>query len=206
MFYINIFLPLLSAFLSSVLCFCQRSSVVDYSIQFCTYEAEGGQNKVQGAFLVDSGANNYFIELQVVKQSNIATAELPQPVPLLDFDGRPLSTPSLTLKSIPLFFIPSPSSSAVLGSPRLRFHNLQVKPWESVMLTGWVAFCHSNCLHLVLTSQPASPRHPVRSKPSPCLLTPPMIAAHTFFLGHCILQLFAQPFQTGTGSHGKVCH
>lgn len=153
------------------MCFYQRSlSVLDYSIQFCIYEAKVGQNKVQGAFLMalieelkelairyetpdpetlislsicldhlrgrerrkDSvckdGANRYFIDLQVVKQSNIAMAELPQPVPFLDFNRRPLSTPSLIipsnrLKSVHLFFIPSPSSPAVLGSPRLRFHN-----------------------------------------------------------------------------------
>lgn len=110
--------------------------------------------------LVDSGADDKFIDESLAKQALIPFKALPAPRTILDLDGKPIArvthpTRSLTVsgnhhEQICLVLIPSSAAPAVLDSPWLMHHNPQLD-WANSSLTGWSIACHSCCLHSVLS-------------------------------------------------------
>lgn len=103
------------------------------------------------------GADNSFIDIDLVKQINISLVSLPKPKEVLALDGRLISTVtnctapiSLMLsgnhtESIELSVIASPTTPVVLGLPWLKLRN-PVIDWSTSSLTSWSGFCHQNCL------------------------------------------------------------
>ena len=106
--------------------------------------------------LVDSGADDNFIDSGIISKLSIPTVELANSKEVLALDGRLLAevthrTAPITLtisgnhqETVELFVISSPLSP-VLGLPWLKLHNPQID-WASVSITGWSNHCHSHCL------------------------------------------------------------
>lgn len=79
--------------------------------------------------MVDSGADNSFVDENLARQAGLPLVELAEPCTVEDLNGCTLArathhTASLTLlisgnqdKQIQLFFVPSAVSPVVLGSP-----------------------------------------------------------------------------------------
>lgn len=133
------------------------------------------------SILVDSGADDNFIESDFAAQSGIPSQLLPHPKRVFALDGRMLA--HVTHRTIPVslqlsgnhheaisfFLIPSPSSPVVLGLPWLKLHNPHID-WVTVSITNWSLFCHSHCLHSAIPSTLAttpSPPKPVDLSPIP---------------------------------------
>lgn len=111
--------------------------------------------------LVDSGADDSFIDESLAMQAGLPTVALWEPKSVQDLNGRLLArathkTEPLTLlisgnhcERIQLYLIPSAASPAILGSPWLATHNRQIN-WVSGTITAWSVACHSCCLHSAL--------------------------------------------------------
>ena len=101
--------------------------------------------------LVDSGADENFIDTDLVQQFNLPLVILPKQVLVLD--GRLLApathhTAPLSFslsgdhtETIKLFVIPSPNNPVVLGLPWLTLHNPTIN-WTTTSITPWSNFCH----------------------------------------------------------------
>lgn len=95
-----------------------------------------GKDSLRVPFMVDSGADNSFIDATLAKQARIPLAKLAEPRTVQDLNGCTLAThktASVTLlvsgnhrEQIQLFVIPSSASPAILGSPWLAIHNPQI--------------------------------------------------------------------------------
>lgn len=107
--------------------------------------------------LIDSGADDNFIDSGIISKLSIPTVELANSKEVLALDGRLLAevthrTAPITLtisgnhqETVELFVISSPLSPVVLGLPWLKVHNPQID-WATVSITGWSNHCHSHCL------------------------------------------------------------
>lgn len=123
--------------------------------------------------LVDSGADENFIDSDVVFQSNLPSEPLPEPKDIFSLDGRLLArvthrTAPVSLllsgnhhETISLYLIPSPLAPLVLGLPWLKLHNPHID-WTTLSIINWRLFCHSHCLHSAIpttvTSKPVPPK------------------------------------------------
>lgn len=122
------------------------------------------------SFLLDSGADDSFIDTGLAERAGLPLEALAEPKQVLGLDGRVLArvthrTALLALvvsgnhrETIQLFLFPSSSSPVVLGAPWLALHNLLVD-WSAGSITGWSVACHARCLHSALP--PGSSRHAV---------------------------------------------
>lgn len=127
--------------------------------------------------LVDSGADDNFIDSEFVSQAKIPTELLPEPKKVFALDGRVLAI--VTHRTVPvsllvsgnhcelisLYIAPSPSASLVLGLPWFRLHNPHID-WPTQSLSNWSLFCLSHCLHSAVPStnlHSLSPPRPVIS-------------------------------------------
>ena len=98
--------------------------------------------------LLDSGADESFIDRELVHQLGIDTVPLGSPIETQALDGRPLArverrTVPVNLlvsgnhhKSISLLVISSPLSPVVLGYPWLKTHNPQID-WATGRVISW---------------------------------------------------------------------
>lgn len=109
------------------------------------------------SLLVDSGADDCFIDETLAKHAYILVEVLSELRTILDLNGKPIThvthwTKPLTLvisgnhrEVIHLFLIPSSAAPAVLGSPWLAHHNPQLE-WSTGSISGWSVACHSHWL------------------------------------------------------------
>lgn len=123
--------------------------------------------------LVDSGADDNFIDSKFVSQYNIPTETLPAPKNVYALDGKLLASVthrtapvSLLLsgnhhETISLYIVDSPSTPLVLGLPWLKLHNPHID-WAKLSIINWSLFCHNHCLHSATPTQncdiPAEPK------------------------------------------------
>uniref|UniRef100_A0A8P4GRA6 CCHC-type domain-containing protein n=1 Tax=Dicentrarchus labrax TaxID=13489 RepID=A0A8P4GRA6_DICLA len=128
-------------------------------------------NSIPLTALVDSGAEESFIDSAFVLQANIPTIKLPDNQPVNALDGKHLAnitrqTIPLTLilsgnhrEEISLLVISSPNTPVVLGYPWLKLHNPQFD-WSTGSLISWSAHCHSHCLQSASVTHPTVPKPP----------------------------------------------
>ncbi|XP_057708757.1 uncharacterized protein tanc1b isoform X4 [Corythoichthys intestinalis] len=107
--------------------------------------------------LVDSGADDCFIDRSVVDALKCPLIKLARPKKVLDLDGRPLAdvrfiTPPLKTKlsgnhfEIRSFLVmPCKSAPVVLGLPWLKVHNPNID-WAKTQVVTWSSFCYAHCL------------------------------------------------------------
>lgn len=107
--------------------------------------------------LVDSGAEQSFIDAALAKKLNITLHALPDPLAVTALSGQRLSDItqiteplSLTLSGnhserIELFVFQAPRTPLVLGYPWLLQHNPHID-WKKERVTGWSIDCYMNCL------------------------------------------------------------
>lgn len=108
-----------------------------------------GHEELPVSFLIDSGADNSFIDERLVRQLGLPLGTLPEAKTVLDLDRRVIAR--VTHRTVPidllvsgnhrdriqLFVIPSSSAPAVLlGSPF-------IIEWATGSLTGWSPFLAS---------------------------------------------------------------
>ena len=118
--------------------------------------------------LVDSGAEESFIDAGFVAQWELPTVELKNPLVANALNGLKLAnvtqvtTPvSLSLsgnhhEQLIFYVIDSPQAPVVLGHPWLVKHNPHID-WVGRCIMGWSPFCHSHCLlHAQTLLSPAS--------------------------------------------------
>lgn len=111
--------------------------------------------------LVDSGAQNSFLDQELVVQVGCGLEPLPSPYTATVLDGRVIArvshrTMPVTLitsgnhsETISFLVIPASSTPMVLGYPLLRRHNPQVD-WMHGKVASWSCQCHSLCLKSAL--------------------------------------------------------
>lgn len=113
--------------------------------------------------LIDSGADDSFIDADVVRQLGLNTTPLEGAVEAATLDGRLLARITSRTEPVKLFIsgnhqeeislliISSPKIPIVLGLTWLVKHN-PVIDWPEARITNWSKFCHAHCL------RSASPR------------------------------------------------
>ena len=113
--------------------------------------------------LVDSGADDNFIDANIVSQANIPLENLDPPRDVTALNGETLArithlTIPITLvlsgnhsETIQFLVISSPHAPLVLGLPWLKRHNPHID-WTNNLISSWSVFCHSNCLKSAVTS------------------------------------------------------
>ena len=111
--------------------------------------------------LVDSGADDSFLDIDFARQAKIPLILLEKPLTANALDGRLLAhvthqtTPvSLILSGnhremIQFKIIISPQTPLVLGSPWLKQHNPHID-WSAGTIISWSHFCHASCLQSAL--------------------------------------------------------
>ena len=121
--------------------------------------------------LIDSGAEESFLDQEVIKRLNIATRPIDPPLAVSALNGR--SLPRITRITEPLsllvsgnhreyvqfFVFTCPDSPLVLGFPWLQKHNPQID-WTNGRITGWSINCHSLCLRSALSPMSQQPESP----------------------------------------------
>ena len=107
--------------------------------------------------MVDSGADNSFIDMETAKRVDLSLMALKQPRRVEGMNGRALAIVRyrrvpLTLlvsgnhrEQIKLFILPTFGAAVILGSPWLAKHNPRVD-WAARTVTAWSMFCHGHCL------------------------------------------------------------
>lgn len=112
--------------------------------------------------LIDSGAEENFLDQQVADQAGIKLEALDSPVTTLALDGRLLA--QVTHRSEPVTLILSgnhrevihfnilsaPTTPLILGHPWLVKHNPIIN-WKEGRVSSWSNNCHANCLLSALT-------------------------------------------------------
>uniref|UniRef100_A0A8C5DKJ9 Retrotransposon gag domain-containing protein n=1 Tax=Gouania willdenowi TaxID=441366 RepID=A0A8C5DKJ9_GOUWI len=107
--------------------------------------------------LIDSGAEDNFLDQQVALQAGIELETLSAPVSTLALDGRLLAR--VTHKTAPVnlvlsgnhreqiqfYILSAPTTPLILGHPWLVQHNPTID-WKEGRVTSWGNLCHSNCL------------------------------------------------------------
>lgn len=116
--------------------------------------------------LIDSGADESFIDSALVQQLGISTQRLSTPIEARALDGRPLG--KVTLCTVPVvlrisgnhsepvrfLLISSPHVPVVLGHSWLQKHNPLID-WTTGSIKGWSPFCHAHCLGAAQHSSPS---------------------------------------------------
>lgn len=127
-----------------------------------------GQESVSVSLLVDSGADDNFISLDLARQAHLPVEPLPEPRMILGLDGEVLAkithrtqtiTPIVSgnhWEQIQFYLIRSSSSPGVLGAPRLARHNPLID-WSAKRLVNWSVACHSSCLRAAVTPSSVVP-------------------------------------------------
>lgn len=117
--------------------------------------------------LVDSGADDNFIDSAIVHQEEIPTEPIDPPRKVNALNGEPLAmithrTVPVTLilqgnhkETIQLLVISSPHAPVVLGLPWLKCHNPQID-WSMTKIVSWSVFCHTNCFQSAITPENSS--------------------------------------------------
>lgn len=112
--------------------------------------------------LIDSGAEDNFIDKRLAEQLGCELLPLTTPIQANALDGRLIakvthytSPVNLTLsgnhhESISLHLISSPQTPLVLGHPWLKLHNPHID-WALGKIMGWSTHCHSVCLKSALS-------------------------------------------------------
>ncbi|XP_057692820.1 uncharacterized protein LOC130916258 [Corythoichthys intestinalis] len=107
--------------------------------------------------LIDSGADDCFVDQSVVDALGCTLIRLARPKRVLDLDGRPLAdirfiTPPLKTKlsgnhfEVRSFLVmPCKSAPVVLGLPWLKVHNPNID-WAKTQIVTWSTFCYAHCL------------------------------------------------------------
>uniref|UniRef100_A0A3B4GQD0 Gypsy retrotransposon integrase-like protein 1 n=1 Tax=Pundamilia nyererei TaxID=303518 RepID=A0A3B4GQD0_9CICH len=107
--------------------------------------------------LIDSGAEQSFLDESLAHKLAIPIVPLPEPLWVSALDGSPLTTVThrtrtitLTLSGnhsehLSLFLFKSPDAPLVLGYPWLQQHNPQID-WAAGRISGWSGQCHALCL------------------------------------------------------------
>lgn len=130
--------------------------------------------------LVDSGAEQNFIDTSLASKLNITLETLPNPLHVHALSSQRL--PSITHVSEPLslsfeqshrekfvfWVFKAPPTPLVLGHPWLVLHNPHID-WEKGKIMGWSVNCHMHCLRA------ATP--PISSQPTTVPLDPPDLSA-----------------------------
>ncbi|CAK6981241.1 uncharacterized protein LOC108874699, partial [Scomber scombrus] len=107
--------------------------------------------------LIDSGADDNFIDINFVREHNLSVCQLDQPKRIVAIDGHPIY--SVTHKTQPikltlsgnlheqaeLFVISSPLNPIILGLPWLQTHNPHID-WAMASIRNWSDHCHRHCL------------------------------------------------------------
>uniref|UniRef100_A0A3B3HTI1 Uncharacterized protein n=1 Tax=Oryzias latipes TaxID=8090 RepID=A0A3B3HTI1_ORYLA len=121
----------------------------------------------EGRALIDSGAEQSFIDDCLVSELNIPTEPLDIPVRAAGLGGQVLTHITHRTKAVRLitsgnhheliqFYITkTPQSPIILGFPWLRAHNPQFD-WVNLHVTNWSTTCMANCLRSAIPS--VSPR------------------------------------------------
>ena len=107
--------------------------------------------------LVDSGADESFLDAQLVASAGISTQPLTAPLNARGLNGKLLArvthvTEPLHLvlsgnhhEMIQFHVMSSPHTPLVLGQPWLKLHNPHMD-WSENQVRSWSSFCHSSCL------------------------------------------------------------
>ena len=107
--------------------------------------------------LLDSGADESFLDAQLVVSAGISTQPLTAPLNARGLNGKLLAhvthvTEPLHLvlsgnhhEMIQFHVMSSPHTPLVLGQPWLRLHNPHID-WSENQVRSWSTFCHSSCL------------------------------------------------------------
>lgn len=120
------------------------------------------------AALVDSGAEECLIDQNLVRQLNIPTVLLNQPLTAHSLNGLPLA--QVTKQTMPLEIIvagnhreklafcvlANSDPPLVLGLPWLRIHNPQLY-WQTGEIISWCPSCHQSCLQSACQSANIKP-------------------------------------------------
>ncbi|KAJ8012622.1 hypothetical protein DPEC_G00044780 [Dallia pectoralis] len=134
------------------------------------------QQSLQLSALVDSGADENFLDSNLVSQAGIPVEVLPAPLNAHALNGELLARVShrtipLSLhlsgnhtETIQFYIISSSHAPVILGQPWLRQHNPHFD-WTSGSVVSWSSYCHSTCLQ--------SARSPVGLAVSPPASEPP---------------------------------
>lgn len=123
--------------------------------------------------LIDSGAEQNFIDVSLVSKFSISTRPLPHPFHVSALSGHRL--PDITHITLPvtltlsgnhvenicLCVFKAPVTPLVLGYPWLSQHNPHID-WKKEQIMGWSTDCHMNCLRAATPSVPS----PLPGKPS----------------------------------------
>ena len=120
--------------------------------------------------LIDSGADESFLDRQVAMQMNINLLPLDCPLQAKALNGLPLArvdskTVPVTIilsnhrEDIELHIIDCPQTPLVLGFPWLKLHNPKID-WSTGKIQSWSTACHLNCLHSALTPSSNEPQPP----------------------------------------------
>ena len=125
--------------------------------------------------LIDSGADESFIDLQYARRVGLPMSPLRRPLPASALNGHPLGPIThrahpITLtvsgnhvESICPYIIHSPGTPFILGRPWLELHTPHVC-WSSGRILGWSAACQVCCLQPTpISTQPECP--PARLPP-----------------------------------------
>lgn len=107
--------------------------------------------------LIDSGAEESFLDESVALQCGISLEKLKHPLTASALNGSFLAQVthctmpvSLLLsgnhrEEVKLYIIKSPDTPLVLGLPWLKTHNPHID-WHAGRISSWSSFCHSTCL------------------------------------------------------------
>lgn len=113
--------------------------------------------------LVDSGAEDNLLDVELAKQLGCTLILLERPIPAVALDGKAFAevthkTSSLRLvisgnhqEQISFHLISAAQTPLVLGFPWLKTHNPNID-WSAGKIRGWSAHCHSVCLRSALPS------------------------------------------------------
>lgn len=116
-----------------------------------------GQFSLPVSALIDSGAEDNFLDVELAKQCNLPVQTLSHPIRANSLDGQLLAhvtqcTVPVTLcisgnhrEEIQFKIISAPHTPLVLGHPWLKRHNPMID-WSGGRILGWSAYCHANCL------------------------------------------------------------
>lgn len=132
--------------------------------------------------LVDSGAEDSFIDEEVAKQCGLSLQPLPTPIMARALNGSFLA--ELTHYTVPVTVVlsgshseqirfcvmPAPHMPLVLGFHWLKLHNPQIN-WASNKISAWSTFCLSHCLQSAL-SPSTDTSAPVPAKPPDLSMVP----------------------------------